>query len=199
MIQTEVMGLHMIVKNEEALLPALLAHMSRWVHEMVIVDTGSTDRTFEIARQWTPLAYRHDLDMDFSAARNYALERASTPWILQVDADEWPTEELLRWIEEALVRGFLAPYEGVWVTRENLVAGQGIGTNTLEHHVRMFRRKYRFTGRIHESVGVPVTRLISAPSDFFLLHHKTQARQEMQNERYEAWEEQRIVTQAGRV
>jgi glycosyltransferase involved in cell wall biosynthesis len=166
--------------------------------EIVIVDTGSTDKTMQIAREFTEKVLAYPLNKDFSAARNRALQKATTTWVFQVDADEWPTVELLRWIKQAIIRGFLSFYDGVRVIRENLVGGKKIGANTYEWHVRVFRRRYRYVGRIHESINVPYERLISAPEEFFLLHHKTQARQEMQNARYEEWAEQRAITQARR-
>ena len=199
MMNRHSIGLHMIVKDEERLLRPLLIHLDRWVDEMVIVDTGSRDRTRKIVREIAGEVYRYQWDMNFSNARNYGLALMKAPWILQVDADEWPTIELLRWIRQAIVRGFLATYQGVQVMRENMVSGQPIGKNTYEWHTRLFRRGYRFQGRIHEVIDVKPGTLVSAPKTFFLNHHKTQARQEMQNQRYEAWEEQRAITQARRL
>lgn len=192
-------GLHMIVKDEERLLRPLLLHLQRWVDEMVIVDTGSRDSTRKIIREFAPYVFRYDWDMDFSAARNYGLSLMKAYWIFHVDADEWPTLELLRWINEAMIRGFLDSYDGLQVVRENMVNGQGIGKNTYEWHTRLFRRGHQFQGRIHEAIDVNPGKLLSAPSTFFLNHHKTEARQQMQNDRYEAWQEQRAITQARRL
>jgi glycosyltransferase involved in cell wall biosynthesis len=198
MIDPQTLGLHMIVQDEEQLLRPLLLHVARWMDEIIILDTGSMDATLRIAREFTDKVFMYPLDMNFSKARNRALEKATTTWVFQVDADEWPTIELLRWIKQGVVRGLFAFYDGIRVMRENLVAGQKIGENSYEWHTRVFRRGYRFVGRIHESINVPPERLRCAPEEFFLLHHKSQSRQEMQNARYEQWEEQRAITQARR-
>jgi len=81
-------SLCMIVKNEEAFLPQCLESVRDVVDEMVIVDTGSTDRTVEIAESYGAEVYHHPWQNSFSEARNYGLQFATCDWILQLDADE---------------------------------------------------------------------------------------------------------------
>ncbi|HHW13300.1 MAG TPA: glycosyltransferase family 2 protein, partial [Firmicutes bacterium] len=85
---TATIGLAMIVRNEEANLARCLESVAGLVDEVVIVDTGSADRTEEIAHRYTDKVYRYPWDGDFSAARNHALAQASADWILSLDADE---------------------------------------------------------------------------------------------------------------
>lgn len=79
----------MIVKNEAYFLARCLTAVKDYVDEIILVDTGSTDNTKSIAAQFTDKIYDFEWIDDFSAARNYALDRASCAWILVLDADEW--------------------------------------------------------------------------------------------------------------
>ncbi|MCL1892755.1 MAG: glycosyltransferase [Holophagaceae bacterium] len=81
-------SLAMIVKNEEAHLAHCLESVKALVDEMVIVDTGSTDRTIEIAREYSAKIYNFEWCDDFSAARNESLKHCSGNWVLILDADE---------------------------------------------------------------------------------------------------------------
>ena len=77
-----------IAKNEEALLPQCLASIASWVDEIVLVDTGSTDRTMEIAKEYGAKIYQHPWQNDFSLHRNQSIEYATGDWILIIDCDE---------------------------------------------------------------------------------------------------------------
>ncbi len=82
------LSLCMIVKNEEKCLPRCLESLKPVVDEMIVVDTGSTDSTIEIAELFGARTFDFKWNDDFSAARNYSLEQASGDWILVMDADE---------------------------------------------------------------------------------------------------------------
>jgi glycosyltransferase involved in cell wall biosynthesis len=79
----------MIVKNEERHLSRCLQSVKDIVDEMVIVDTGSTGRTKEIAYSFGAKVFDFEWINDFSAARNYALEKSTSDWNLVLDADEY--------------------------------------------------------------------------------------------------------------
>ena len=78
----------MIVKNEEKKLSRCLESVKPYGFEIVIVDTGSQDKTCEVASHFTDKIFHFAWCDDFSAARNYSLEMASNDWILMLDADE---------------------------------------------------------------------------------------------------------------
>lgn len=84
----QTISLCMIVKNEEACLADCLTNAKPFVDEMIIVDTGSTDRTIEIAQQYGAKLFHFPWREDFSAARNESLRHANGDWILVLDADE---------------------------------------------------------------------------------------------------------------
>ncbi len=82
------LSLCMIVKNEEEFLPTCLESVKDYVDEIIIVDTGSTDSTVEIAKRYNAKIYHHAWENSFSKARNYSLKYATCDWILILDADE---------------------------------------------------------------------------------------------------------------
>ena len=87
-MQNPTISLCMIVKNEEENLPRCLDSAREVVDEIVIVDTGSTDRTVEIAESYGARVFNHSWEGSFSKARNYSLKYATCDWILILDADE---------------------------------------------------------------------------------------------------------------
>ena len=82
------LSLCMIVRNEETCLGRCLDSVKDYVDEIIIVDTGSTDRTVEIAKSYGARIYHHPWENDFSKHRNQSLSYATGDWILQLDADE---------------------------------------------------------------------------------------------------------------
>lgn len=86
-------SLCMIVKNEEKVLDRCLASIFDLMDEIIIVDTGSTDRTKEIAGKYTGRIYDFAWCDDFSKARNFAFEKAACDYIYSADADEVLDEE----------------------------------------------------------------------------------------------------------
>ncbi len=86
-------SLCMIVKNEERVLGRCLDSVADLVDEVIVVDTGSTDRTKEIAASYTDRIYDFAWVDDFSAARNFAFSKATKEYIYSADADEVLSEE----------------------------------------------------------------------------------------------------------
>jgi glycosyltransferase involved in cell wall biosynthesis/uncharacterized protein HemY len=82
------LSLCMIVKNEEKFLPTCLESVKDHVDEIIMVDTGSTDRTVEIAERYNAKVYHHPWENSFSKARNYSIKYATCDWIIWLDADE---------------------------------------------------------------------------------------------------------------
>ncbi|NBD26707.1 tetratricopeptide repeat-containing glycosyltransferase family 2 protein [Paenibacillus glycinis] len=101
----------MIVKNEEKVIERCLSSIKEYVDEIIIIDTGSTDRTREIASAFTNHIYDFEWINDFAAARNEGIRRATSQWIFVIDADEYfpPAEAAAfrRFLEQEL------PAEGV--------------------------------------------------------------------------------------
>ncbi|MEH2374803.1 tetratricopeptide repeat protein [Nostoc sp.] len=98
------LSLCMIVKNEAATLPKCLNSVRKVVDEMVVLDTGSIDRTPNIAQQLGAKVHHFKWCNDFSAARNAALKYVSGDWILVLDADETLTPAIVPQLREAIAR-----------------------------------------------------------------------------------------------
>ena len=86
-------SLCMIVKNEEKVLERCLKSVSEFVDEIIIVDTGSEDKTREIAGKFTKKVYDFPWRDDFAAARNEAFSRATMDYCMWLDADDVVTDE----------------------------------------------------------------------------------------------------------
>jgi glycosyltransferase involved in cell wall biosynthesis len=91
-----------IAKNEEAALPKCLGSVRNVVDEIIVLDTGSGDRTVEVAKQFGAKVYHYQWCNDFSAARNEALKYVTGDWILVLDADETLTGEIVPQIKEVI-------------------------------------------------------------------------------------------------
>lgn len=142
----------MIVKNESDCLPRCLKSVKDIVDEIIIVDTGSTDETVKIAKEFGAQVIFTPWHGDFSRARNAGLNRARGTWILFLDADEElddDDKEQLRICSDHL------EFEAFFLQVHNH-SGETINspTATVNPILRMFRNRpeYRFQGYIHEQI-----------------------------------------------
>lgn len=145
----------MIVRNEARCLARCLNSIRTVADEIVIVDTGSTDGTVEIASKFDAKISYFDWVDDFSAARNFSLDQTAGDWILVLDADEFAGENLAREIPE-FVTG--KPQIG----RLKIVSDFHRNGRTLRSQsyvARLFPRGPRFHGRIHEQIVSPLPRV----------------------------------------
>jgi len=152
-----ILTLSMIVKNEEKMLPGCLESVKGLVDEIIIVDTGSSDRTIEIAKSFGAKVFNFIWNDDFAAARNESLKHCTGKWILYLDADE-----RIRPINNAKFR------EEVLKLPENI--GGMVCTIESSHlaltgekdfhrggYPRIFKNliypKVKFIGRVHEQIS----------------------------------------------
>ncbi|UQZ90078.1 hypothetical protein C4J81_13045 [Deltaproteobacteria bacterium Smac51] len=142
------LGLAMIMKNEAINLSHSLAPLAGLVDEMVVVDTGSTDHSADIARGLGARVLDFQWNNDFSAARNFGLEAATTDFILWLDGDNSITPEGLADLRRHLIRGRDMI---LWATE--VVVPQG--DRLWQKRVFPNNRQARFEGRIHEQLVNP--------------------------------------------
>ncbi|WCB91362.1 beta-1,4-glycosyltransferase [Baekduia alba] len=145
----QTVSLCMIVKDEEAMLPRSLAAVAAFVDELIVVDTGSSDRTVEIAESFGATVLHHEWDGDFSAARNVGLDAATSDWLMYLDADEVLVDGEGERLRELLGHTWR---EGIFLVETNHVGEIGDGAAVQHNALRVFRNRpeYRFTGRVHE-------------------------------------------------
>ncbi len=158
------LSLCMIVKNEEAVLTRVLASAIQFADEILVADTGSTDRTVEIARQYTKHIYHYPWNDDFAAARNFICEKVSTEYWMWLDADDVVPAESITAILKLKETLSKSPQPDVVMMK--YVAGfQPDGTSAFTYNrERILRtdRHFRWKGRVHEAIA-PRGRILYSP------------------------------------
>ena len=163
----------LITHNEERNLPRTLESVMPLVRdgkgELIVVDSGSTDRTVEIAQSYGAKVFIETWK-GFAAQKNSAMDKASMDWVLQLDADEALEPELAAEIEVALRTD--STMKGFWIPRKNFFLGRWIkhGGFYPDRKLRLVRRG---AGRFEE-YGAHPTMKVSGPSSKFshaLLHN----------------------------
>lgn len=178
-------SLCMIVKNEELTLARCLDSVADLVDEIIIVDTGSTDRTVQIARSYTDCVYSFQWTDDFAAARNESFRYATCQYILWLDADDVLLERD-RCTFEVLKRQLPPNTDGVIMDIH--LASDGNGSPLFaSRKVRLVRRKcgYRWHGRIHEDLDVKEGRILQA--DMAVTHRRMEDHKLRNREILERW------------
>jgi len=153
----------LITFNEEANLPRTLESVvplvSHQKGEIIVVDSGSTDRTLEIAESFGAKVFREPWK-GFASQKNSAMSKASMDWVLQLDADESLEPELGVELENALQSG--AQVQGYWIPRKNFFLGRWMrrGGFYPDRKLRLVRRG---AGRFEE-YGAHPTMKIKGPT-----------------------------------
>lgn len=142
----------MIVKNEEKNIERALSWGRDIVWEQIVVDTGSTDRTVEIAESMGAKVYHFQWIDDFAAAKNFAIEKASGDWIAFLDADEYFTPEEAAKIMPLLNKLNRTPYHVMLTSWMHINQAGKIFAGGVQ--TRIFRRLegLRYRKRIHEEL-----------------------------------------------
>ena len=146
-------SLCMIVKNEEAILARCLDSVADLVDEIVIVDTGSSDGTKEIAKKYTSKVFDFNWIDDFAAARNFAFSKASMDYIYSADADEMLDEEN-RERFKALKEAMLPEVELVQMKYVTQGAEDAVQNARKEYRPKLFKRlrEWSWIDPVHETV-----------------------------------------------
>ncbi|NOY60364.1 MAG: tetratricopeptide repeat protein [Calditrichaeota bacterium] len=140
----------MIVKNEEEHIARCLQSVKDAVDDIVVVDTGSTDRTVEICKSFGAKVYHHPWQDSFSKARNQALKYVKTEWALQLDADEELDPADIPLLRQAL---YEKQFNSICVTIFNDLPE---GIISKFYYRRLYRTKMaHYEGRVHNQIVVP--------------------------------------------
>lgn len=167
------LSLCMIVKDEEETLARCLDSVLGLVDEIIIVDTGSTDRTKEIASSYTSKIHDFEWVNDFSAARNESIRHASGKWILVMDADEYINPDDIKEFRLFLQEETVSPSSVFSISVISYV-GKASQTNISEAPIpRLFPnfQGIKYARPIHEQlVGNDNQLLFSKPSPLTVFH-----------------------------
>jgi tetratricopeptide (TPR) repeat protein len=185
------LGLSMIVRNEAGTIRACLESACKSVNQIVIADTGSTDNTCDIAREFGATIISFPWENDFARARNAALKPMTTDWILVLDADEELDRHaglhLPSLLNSTDVGGYVTPirnympgrfargWDRVGVPNDFVhERAKSAPSYILHENCRLFRKhpSIYFTGSVHELVENQVRALgLTLSPATFLIHH----------------------------
>lgn len=173
-MRKEQLSVCMIVKNEESCLANCLESIKSIASEIIIVDTGSTDNTIKIAKQFGAKIFHFEWIDDFSAARNFSLSQATQVWSLVLDADEIISKidlEKLRILLKGEQKAYVFSTRNYVKTRD----AEGVNINIGEYKdeeknyvgwcrsdkVRLFptNKNIKFSGQVHELVEQSINEL----------------------------------------
>lgn len=178
------LSLCMIARNEEYYIADALKSVQGLVDEIIVVDTGSSDRTAEIAKEYGAKVFFAEWQNDFAAARNEALRHSTGDWVLILDADERVPEQL-----KDNLRSLLIPTEQAisYLLYIRNYLHEGDEGSVLGHYmVRLFRKtaETRFFGMIHEQL-YPNWGEVTIPENTFYINHLGYSKQDKKAQKIE--------------
>ncbi|MGL5354625.1 MAG: glycosyltransferase [Clostridium sp.] len=163
------LSLCMIVKDEEKTLERCLNSVKSFIDEIIIVDTGSTDATKDIATRCNAKIYDFKWVNDFALARNFSFSKATSEYVLWLDADDFIDEENIKKIEN-LLESFDTSYDyasGVYVLGRN-VSGE-VSYSLRRNRIVRRTMNFQWIGHVHEYLEVFGN---GFPADFAVEHGK---------------------------
>ncbi len=164
------LGMAMIVKDGSETLEAALRSAKKYCSQLVVVDTGSHDHSKDIAYKFGSEVFTFEWTDSFSEARNYALSKMRTDWILVLDSDE-----VLSKIDVGVLKNADENIGGLTVQIVNALSEDDDLHFSTHRYTRIFRNNYgfRFEGRIHEQIrgSIEHKQFKIADSDFVINHY----------------------------
>lgn len=184
----------MICQNEESIVLEPVKQLYEYVNEFIILDGGSTDSTLFKLKEFKDRDDKHNkirlfqnkFNFNFGDQKNKTLEKVKSLWVLNIDADELLSDKFLSNLKSYL---YDDNYLAYGIPRVNTIDGKNTEIFP-DYQVRLFRSFCRFIYPVHEElVGWSDDNIKFLPDDECMYHHKTKARQEIQNDRYGRIEE----------
>ncbi len=167
----------LIAKNEELTVSRILAQARQCCDEIVLVDTGSTDRTVELAEAAGAVVYHFPWIDDFSAARNFAFSKCLSEWILWVDLDDFLTDQAIFVIKD-LANNEKSPLfdpdiRAVWCPYHYQFDPTGKQVTQVLNRERLLRNGvgHRWVGPVHETIEDAWTDSAHCPD--LIIEHRT--------------------------
>ncbi|PLR78240.1 hypothetical protein CU633_06910 [Bacillus sp. V3-13] len=157
-------SLCMIVKDEETHIRRCLESAAKQVDEIIIVDTGSTDSTVRIAKEFGAQIFNFKWEKDFAAARNFSLEHATSDYILVLDADEFLDEN-------AVIQDSIKEQKDFYMINfKNYMDGGYVSNHQA---IRLFKNhaELKYRGKIHEHLNIEEFENLTNDFVDFIIHH----------------------------
>ena len=166
-----------IVKNEERNLTVSINSVQGQVDEIIVVDTGSTDNTIEVAKSLGAKVFESPWNNDFSTPRNMALDNATGDWIIFLDADEYFPGNTAQNLRAIIEQGDKHNKEGLLVNLVNIDVDKNNQVLDTTYILRIYRNDIgvRYYGRIHEELKKPdgnnISKVSMIPTNLLELYH----------------------------
>lgn len=140
-----------IAKNEAHIIANCLESI-KWADEIIVLDSGSTDNTVEIAKKYTPHVYITDWP-GYGIQKQRALTYATSDWVLNIDADEEMTEDLKKKLFEVMEQ----PVDACYIPIAMIFYQKMMRRSWCPRHIRFFRRKgaHYSSNIVHEEIHLP--------------------------------------------
>ena len=142
-----------IVKNEEDNIKKWLDSTGNYADELIVVDTGSSDKTLEIVQSSSAKLYHYDWNDNFAEAKNYAISKATGDWIVFLDADEYFTEESVLNVKNIISKNH-NDFDAIMSIIINLDRDNNYNEIARFQNVRIFKNNIgiKYAGKIHEKI-----------------------------------------------
>lgn len=138
-----------LTQNNQNTLTRCLQSLS-WVDQLLVIDDYSADKTASIAKKHHAQVIKRQLDGNWAAQRNFALEHATSDWILFIDSDEYLSPDLINQIKAAIKK---STYVGYYLCRQDIFLGQPL-VHTEAGHIKLLRLAQKHAGQwtrpVHE-------------------------------------------------
>ncbi|KKQ55400.1 MAG: glycosyl transferase [Candidatus Woesebacteria bacterium GW2011_GWC1_38_13] len=146
-----------ITLNEEKYLEKCLQSVKGIADEIVVVDSGSTDKTLDIAKKFSAKVYFRKFD-NYANQKNYAVEKCTGDWILSMDGDEEIEDDLLKEVKSEILNP-KSEINGYSIPRKNIIFGKFIRYTRwqpeLDRHIWLWKKDLgKWMGDVHEEVVV---------------------------------------------
>ena len=166
--KTATLSVCLIVRNEERVLGRVLAAAAQFADELIVVDTGSEDKSKEIAREYTDLVFSEPWPDSFARARNFAASKASCDFVMWLDADDVIHDEDIRKLLE-LKRRLTPGTDVVFITYRNYGFLTDMG---LRDRIHLRRLACLFEGDVHEAIPIDSSWNLMLCPEITILHKK---------------------------
>lgn len=156
-----------LTHNEEKRIQQVINNVQTGVDEIVIIDGFSTDQTPQIAQKNNVIFFQREMNNDYGAQRNFAIEKSKGDWIFMLDADELCSEKLVKNIKSITNT---VDYDGITILWKNYCDGNLV---EVPRKLCMFKRYGHYIDALHEKVHGLKQIANLKDEEMYLTHYKS--------------------------